>query len=382
MKPLKPLTIDLITNKNCNMNCTYCFEQGKFKNQDMTPEFVNLLINFLKEKRDEYKYSFIIIGGEPSLSKTLKYFASELQKEIKKNKIKVSKITYITNGLNLNIFNQFDIDFWKDILEVQISYDGKILQDQRRIIKKNDKIITTSDIVLKNIDEVYKTGVPLVIKSTITIFDFIHLKDIYDEFDELEKKYGVRYAVTEDKGSFFNLGDNYKEFIDNILKDNFSYIAKKEYQKYLTDKKFLTKWFYGIELRPSQAVCSAGSGLIGINTTGELMGCHIVDYYDNPEIDPNKILTRYGNIQDPKSFDRFLKRKEIINRAKIHPECEKCEAIYCTKCPMEKYGWNLNSKNPSYLLEHAYLPIDEKICYFYKTISKYVFKVYNKLNLL
>jgi len=86
-KKRKTLTLDLITNKNCNMSCSYCFEKGKFENKEITEEQYNELINFIIKNHEESVaagdpeyYNLMIIGGEPSLSKNLSYFLKEIQK--------------------------------------------------------------------------------------------------------------------------------------------------------------------------------------------------------------------------------------------------------------------------------------------------------------
>jgi len=364
---MSTFTIDLTATRACNFGCSYCFEKGQFKNEDVTLETIDKIIDFMKT--NNFIYNIMIMGGEPTISKNLKVFFEKLKIEIEKGNIYLQKISaggnsvYITNGYKLNFYNQFqDINFWKEYFNIQISYDGRVIQDKYR---KTLKGKLTSDIVLQSIDTVSK-DFKFSVKSTIDINDLIHIEEILNEFKELNKKYKINYNPTETKESISNFFMN-EEKIKKIIDEAFPKIIKFEENFYKENGYFLTKWLNESNLKKN-ILCSAGISMIGVNPNGTTNSCHLVNYINNKD----KNILEYGVINDPQTLTNFKKVKHHIENSK-EDKCKDCTAVYCLKCPVHKFNIDSN-------IDEVYNGIDDKICFYYKEISKYLYFLLKKLN--
>jgi len=377
----KEISFDLVVTKKCNFNCTYCFEQGMFENKEISKDDYDKILDFWEREygvKDNYKINFLVIGGEPSIAKNFSYFLQELKKRIQNNKIELGKITYITNGYSSNlILNQIqDINFWKKYFDIQISYDGKIIHDKNRIIKKNNKIINTSDSVLKTIDELYNLGFKVFLKSTLMLKDLYYIDEVLKEFKELFYKYHIFYAPTEDKYSAKFLKE--KELNEIIFQ--FSKVAKFEYKFYQKNNIFLTRWFNDNLLKnKKETFCGAGISLFSINPNLDIFPCHLADYLreskkDNIYIGNVNTVTSKDIDESILKFDKINKKYKENYSNKLN-ECSTCSAIYCVKCPIQKYDDTSD-------LTKIYDNIENNICKYYRGISQYIYLVYKKLDLL
>jgi len=378
------VVIDLITNKDCNMNCKYCFEQGHFKNTQLTEETINNIFNYiklLKEKDPSVNFEFILIGGEPSIAKNLNLFLEKLKTLDEKD---LKKITYMTNGLSKekieNHLNQINNLIDPKKIELQISYDGKGFHDKNRLFKQQGNLIPTSAIIKENIDYFYNSGKCYVtIKSTITYQDLLDkgsLLDTLNDFEELNEKYHILYSVSEDKTSF--------EIPENLFKNNLnklleSLLILERFEKDFFKKKgyFLTKWFNGASYRADNKTCGMGNKIISFSPTGDAMACHAIEYYDTNE---SKKDLLYGNInQDSLDsiYENFERIKKEINNNKYN-QCIDCKTLYCSKCPAYTFeslkdlkkiytGSKLNNQN---------------LCNFFNLLSINIYRVYKELNIL
>ncbi len=353
----KHFYVTLITNKNCNFNCTYCYEKDKFENLDLNEEKISKIINFLKEKFKNYELTFTFIGGEPTLSNKLNLLVQEIEKNFKN-----SNYILITNGSSLkNILKIFpDLEKMKDRVHIQISYDGKAIHDKDRIIKKGNKIIQTSDFVLKTLDELIKITNNISLKSTLNIKYLPLVPEVIKEFRELSLKYNkiFLYAVSEVKTLIHYLSE---QEIKELVKENFPNILKEEKINLEIFNRPLTQWLNKLNFKTPGAFCTASIDSITISPNLDILYCHRCEYYDK-----NSELI-YGNI---KNFDNFLKNEKIFlnNKDNYYSNCKNCEAIYCQKCPAE-YAEINNIKQ----IDKIYNSWNDNICVYYKEISKYLY---------
>jgi len=358
---LPQLTIDITTTKACNFACSYCFEAGYHENKHMDIETFDKIIDFMK--KNNFSYNLMIMGGEPSIAPFLNYFFDRLKLEIQKGNIVLTPLNkggssvYITNGYNIeNIFNQLnDINFWGKFMKIQISYDGKVIQDKYR---KTIGGKLTSEIVLENFKEIRKYF-QTQMKSTLNIYDFDLLEQVVLEFKELNQKYNIVYNVTENKDSFFISKDEIKNYIENY----FTKVIKIEHDYYKKTNKFCTRWLIDSSLTLTK--CSAGVMMFHISPDEIVSPCHLSLYSKNK--------FEYGKI-DENFFEKFNNYKKYFEGVK-EDKCKNCNAIFCLRCPMYKYDLDQN-------LNELYNGIDEKVCFYYQEISKYIFYLKRKLNLI
>lgn len=148
----KTFGIYLITTRNCQLNCPYCFERGIERKEWLKIETAEKIVqwsqNYLTKHSECNKFRVVLYGGEPLLNKKLiKYILPELSC-IAREKHLLFELGILTNGelLDLKILfflNRYNLD------RVQITLDGpKEIHDRRRI-RKNGK--GTFDRIMQNI---------------------------------------------------------------------------------------------------------------------------------------------------------------------------------------------------------------------------------------
>ncbi len=207
----------------------------------------------------------------------------------------------------------------RDRFEIQISYDGKPVNDIERVTKNNKSSV---DEVKKAFAILGEINVRRKIKSTITPRTF---KYIYESFLDIISIPGCEnYFPTPD--SFNDYEKEKEEEYFNDLKIGLANIAKYIYQNKLNADVF--GWF-----RNSRALCSAGINYYGINLDGKLSPCHSTMYedYDDHEI---------GDIRDLDILEKLeqsnTKFKDLLNY--MNDDCTNCTSLFCMKCPAGSYN--------------------------------------------
>ena len=367
---MKTFHVTIITNKNCNFNCTYCYEKDKFENLDLDDEKINKIINILKKyfNINFTKFHFTFIGGEPTLSKNLNKLIMEIEKNFKN-----SEYTIITNGSSFqNIMNLFpNFEDMKDRVHFQLSYDGKVINDKDRIILKNNESLPTSDIVLRTLDKLIKVTKNITLKPTLNIKYLPLVPEAIKEYRELSLKYNhiFNYGVTEVKTPIhFMKQDEIKE----LIKNSFPKILKEEKINVDTFGFPLSQWLQKINFEKAGAFCTAGIESITISTNLDILYCHRCEYYDNTS------ELNYGSLKrdnEELTIKKYLDNREILSKVKdnYYNSCENCEAIYCQKCPAEFAEINNIKK-----IDNIYNAWDDNICFYYKEISKYLYLFWKK----
>jgi len=130
-----PTQIFFVPTYNCNLACSYCFQQGIKDKKDLpTKEVLDAFFNYVKQnfKNEPEKPFLTLFGGEPLI-------ASEYQKEViayflYQAKINGYEVSIVTNGYALKEYMPILI---KGVIkEVQITVDGPPeIHDQRRVTK-------------------------------------------------------------------------------------------------------------------------------------------------------------------------------------------------------------------------------------------------------
>lgn len=219
----KFLSIMIVTNMNCNLCCSYCFENNSRKNDFLKIEDISNICNNIKEFFEKGNYNGISItftGGEPLLNFE---FIKKLTEKIKN--IFYNKIVYfsiITNGTKIS--EKMLIFFDKYRYNLQITFDGsKKFHDLER---KTSEDIGTYEIILDNLSRILDyTNITLNIRFNITKFNFKSIGDVLDDLSCLGNNALIHI---------------YFEFLD-VCKKNIYYLTEREkinISKCLIDKIF------------------------------------------------------------------------------------------------------------------------------------------------
>lgn len=141
----------IVTNTNCNLRCSYCYEKNICDTERlMIEEENNSIYEFIYrniKKSDARIFNIEFTGGEPLLNK--KYIFRLVNKINRNLKEKIIKYSLVTNGI---LLEKEDIKFFNDNkFNIQITLDGsKKFHNQERI---GLNITNSFDIIIKNIKE-------------------------------------------------------------------------------------------------------------------------------------------------------------------------------------------------------------------------------------
>lgn len=160
----------LLINQTCNLKCKFCI-RGENKLCDINLEYLEKIIAV----NDFSKYTLIITGGEPSISKNL----------IKVIEIcygKFKKICINTNGVNgewIDKLRQTDI-------HIQISIDGTA--EVHNSIRGNGNDIFSK--IESNVQKIWTKKIPYCISTTVDKYNY---RNIYDLVNYIPLFQGMRY---------------------------------------------------------------------------------------------------------------------------------------------------------------------------------------------
>lgn len=98
------LSITLLTTYDCNMKCTYCFEEGVIKNHYMSEETSRRTVQWLAQKLKSVRPAtlrLLFFGGEPMMNRKGMLFIARNLHEITSQKDIELDLRIITNGVVL-----------------------------------------------------------------------------------------------------------------------------------------------------------------------------------------------------------------------------------------------------------------------------------------
>ena len=347
----KLLTLEITTTTLCNFACDYCFENGTpIKEVNLVEKRLDEIIltidkllkdSWFKENFDKLVISFW--GGEPTLKinvieKIFNYFKDDprVSYYIYSNGSNINKLMAI-----LNICNQGQF-------EVQISYDGRLLQDLRRKTKSGKG---TADLVLDGIDQLYVNKCDFALKATITWKDFNYLPDMWDDYKNLRDKMGdkIKLSLTVD---YHNI--QFKKY-RRVVEENLILVAKKEIKFYRENGMFLSNIFSG-----KKGICSAGKNFFIVDNLGKVFTCHGAIY--SSDISPLCEIFDYDFISKIKNKSRNFKENENLPK-----ECENCVAVTCLRCNVKKFE---NSKKDKFFERWNDYLSQPELCNYYKLTGR------------
>lgn len=156
------LSITLLTTYDCNMRCTYCFEEGVIKSHYMSDETSRLVIKWLARKLKSVRPATLrleFFGGEPMMNKKgMLFIAKTLHKMTSQRDIELD-LRITTNGSSLP--EKFIKEMVKFGLKgIKVTLDGdESAHNQTRIFKNGRG---TFKAIIENLKKI-KKHVPISI---------------------------------------------------------------------------------------------------------------------------------------------------------------------------------------------------------------------------
>jgi len=331
-------TLEITTSALCNLDCTYCFEGAKTNKQRLDDK-IDVLKQRVRElyESEFYKtnYNHLNIsfwGGEPTLNQNL---IIDIMKEFQHH-------DDIAFHIYTNAYNRKRLD---DIVEavdlsklhVQISYDGREINDKFRILSTGKP---TSASVLENMEYFAKKGVSLSLKSTVPLKSmhslyntWMDFKNLFDSMNDIGPNIRISYAPTIDYVD--ELPRDQAEELVKVFREQMLRVAAEEIKFYKEHNQFLCTWFNGSDTKTH---CSAGAHMHAIDVDGNSYACHGALY------SPNKQDLHGGNIVDDSFINSIeqMSKKYAVSTERVSDTCKNCVATTCMICPVASFDMSKN----------------------------------------
>jgi hypothetical protein len=339
------MVIDINVTSECNLACTYCsegFECGLSsayeENTSVTLDNIEQFMSSISDpKKDIYFW-----GGEPFVN--WEFCKGVIEKYIDNPNY---NFFFYSNGVYLKKYLKDLVSINERIpgrLKIQVSYDGKPVNDITRIDKAGNP---SSALVKSNYLAAKRAGIPVKMKSVLTAQHF-HL--IYEAFLD----------VIEMDDNYFPTPDMYsqlteEEFMPRLeaLKEGLGKIAKYIYLNKLPAEKF--GWF-----TQSRALCASGINYVSVDLNGDISPCHGCMYKESHA----HVL---GNIFKEPDIDALIKEKTEMYSAALANQpldCMSCDSQFCMKCNAATYE---KSEKDTYIEKWSDHTANWQVCKVFKT---------------
>ncbi|MCT4574685.1 MAG: radical SAM protein [Alphaproteobacteria bacterium] len=346
----------IIPTYNCNLNCTYCYEQSYNLNSDNMKENLNIFdkeLLFIDKKIKELKIhnvkkvKVILMGGEPLL-KSNKELILKIFKEIYK---KGYSLDIITNGVHLNFFIDDLIKY--NIREIQVTVDGsKEIHDKRRVFKNGSG---SFDVIMSNIYKAISKGIVVNLRVNVdnsNIDDLPKLANILVKRFDNNKNLRPYLYLLQDGGCS---GDrnilNEEAAIMKICKQEVDNENMRIFDKKYHGSNFINSIFENKTYHPVLRHCGASKNQYILDYRGDIYKCWHGIGCNNYKI---------GGLNNGVKFNKD-KKISWENRNVLHfDKCLNCKYRYIcgTGCP----GRNID--------KHGNQDLSKENCIDYKTILK------------
>lgn len=338
---LGSMGLDLMITNKCNFNCAYCIE-NEFANFHKDPTYISLdrysfddICNFIDKLTDsnffKSRYNILDVhlwGGEPTLDINLmiKLITKYLDHE---NVIFMTS----TNGYKIQTLLSFlenpeiqnKIKYGRDYFHLQISYDGKIINDLKRHTTGGE---VGTNYTLDSIKYTQKNNIKHSIKSTLPFDCFNHIYDSYHDIIHILKEKMYNPTIDYRQEEIDNLTTEEIDNIFIILKQELFKVAKEEFNYIQNNNHSRFAWF-----NFNRALCTAGQDMFCIDVGGGIYPCHGCLNLTSRE-------DHYiGHINDDNIIDSINRKNIDYAKNKKNDEvCNNCDAVYCLTCNASKYG--------------------------------------------
>lgn len=339
------MVIDINVTSTCNLACVYCSEGFECGLSSAYEENTSITLDNIEEfmgKLSDPKRDIYFWGGEPFVN--WEFCKGVIDKY--KHDPNYSFFFY-TNGVYLKKYMTELVQLTEEIgnrLSIQVSYDGKPVNDITRIDKAGNP---SSALVKSNYKAAKSNGLNVKMKSVLTA-DHFHL--IYEAFLD----------VIELDDNYFPTPDMYsqltwEEFAPKLedLKVGLAKIAKHIYTHKLPPEKF--GWF-----QQSRALCAAGINYVSVDLNGDISPCHGCMYKESH-------AHVMGNILKAPDIDALIKEKTQMYKdaLKNQPlDCMNCDSQFCMKCNAATFE---KSEGETYLDKWSDHTANWQVCKVFKT---------------
>lgn len=363
------LTFELTTTALCDLNCTYCFEgvksnPKKLQDLDILIKRINEMLEFDWFKENYTDLSISFWGGEPTLN--YNYIIKIIDAFKSDDRV---KFHMYSNGYNIENMKKVldNVDYSK--FEIQISYDGRLINDIFRITHTKN---SSADKVLETFKYIAEKGINVFFKSTIPNNSINYLFETWLNFEQLHNEYKdfknvrISFAPTIDY-TMIPSEEEKKEKVQ-VFREQILKIAKKELEFYKENNRFLMTWFGS---KNDKTNCSAGFNMVSIDVDGKSYACHGALYSkDKQELNSSSIFED-NFINKIKEFnDNF--EPAIHNVSEV---CKGCVATMCMICPVSSFS---ASKETAFMNKWTDRQVNG-LCEFYQTFGEIDRSVQNYL---
>lgn len=305
---LKYINYTLILTDDCNLRCTYCFDnlysdRSCNKSFNMSIDIIPDFFYFVEKTRDKEKeITFNMFGGEPLMNwEFFMEFVLLAERFCKYN----YKIITTTNGTMLTTDK---INFLaKHNIKISVSLDGIKEANKARIFSNGND---TWDSVMKSLPELKSKISTTNILVTIGKFNY---KYIYDSY-----KFLISLG--------FTVVFNYNEY-DDYTEEELESIEEQLNRLFVKERLKLTPSMIRREENCKGNICSPANNSVAISIKGDLYFCHQFV----PKMTEEKNLT-YGNIYEgitnEELYNTFVKRSYFFS-------WDKDNNIACNNCSIK-----------------------------------------------
>lgn len=181
--------LTLALSENCNMNCTYCYQDNKI-NKNMKSELVEVISKYINNENFNHKIK--LFGGEPTLNMNMV--------KVILDKFPNEEYLMVSNGVLIEHMNSDDINILKQIDNLCISLEGT--NDAYKVIRNKNNVkymvnmlyekglrnitinLSVNGLLLNNLNEL-KSNIDFIHSKNYNIH-WYNLRTIYDYFNSNE----------------------------------------------------------------------------------------------------------------------------------------------------------------------------------------------------
>lgn len=328
----------LIPSYDCNLRCTYCFQNDlRVKEENhpqlrvMTREHADIIFDAIRSLQPKDSdipptRSITLYGGEPFLAENLSY----IEYIIEKCHIEgFQEIFAITNASELQHY--MHVMGPKGVTSLQITLDGpREVHNQSRIHK--DGVSGTFDQIVENIGQLLHKGVQVNLRVNVTRMNAPRLGELAKIIRDRDwEKYPhfrayvapVHYPSKTPPPEGFTPQQLNLFMVEAALKrdPDFDLFARPEYT---IKSQFLNMFLKKTVISPRSSFCSSHTGMYLFDALGNIYACW--EWVGFSQLRIGKLDFDTGAM---KFNEKMLERWRNRTIASI-PACRKCQyALYC-----------------------------------------------------
>lgn len=316
--------VNIWSTSRCNFRCTYCYEKGKYREDDLSYETADQIIRFIKENvKGGQSLVVNFHGGEPTLNyNVIRYMVDKIEAEIPNEK-------QFDMTTNCSLLTDEMIDYLCKHFPrgLSISIDGN--KETHELNRKCINGDVGYDIIFSNALKILEKCSYVRVRMTYT------RETVKNLFENVRYLIGHGFKQIVPVPDMFSKDWTDRDFVD--IEEEF-----KKIKQYLKRNNISDIGFDELsnEFKP-KGVCTGGEDYYNINPRGDIYPCTFVVGDDSHRI---------GNVYDGLEYRRIEEIK-CINRNRDKVEgCQECSlAPYCsnTRCLLENYAINGDYYKPN-----------------------------------